>query len=71
MRAAFVAQRLNVAYALEVTDVDTDPAALALYDELVPVLIGIDAQGQPQQLCHYFLDEQAVQNFVADVAGAV
>jgi len=70
MRAAFVALDLQIRHELEVVDIDADTAALALYDELVPVLVGVDANGQPSQLCHYFLDEAAVRHFVADVAGS-
>lgn len=70
MRAAFVALDLQIRYELEVVDIDADTAALALYDELVPVLVGLNANGQPRQLCHYFLDETAVRDFVADVAGS-
>lgn len=57
--------------AVELVDVDADPALLAAYDELVPVLLGIDTHGVPRQLCHYFLDPGAVQAFIAaqDPAG--
>jgi hypothetical protein len=43
---------------VDVIDIDTqpDPALLARYDELVPVLV--DPAGN--ELCHYFLDEAAV-----------
>jgi hypothetical protein len=38
---------------------------LQRYDERVPVLIGC-RDGQPdQQLCHYFLDENAVKSFLS------
>ena len=37
--------------AVEVVDIDGDPALIALYDELVPVLV---CDGVP--LCHYRLD---------------
>jgi hypothetical protein len=58
MQAALVAcmSRLGRDYLLDVVDVDADPALVALYDELVPVLCGPDGA----QLCHYFLDEAAV-----------
>jgi len=71
MRAVFVALDLQISHELEVVDIDADTAALALYDELVPVLVGIDAKGQSRQLCNYFLNETAVRHFVADVAGSV
>jgi thioredoxin reductase (NADPH) len=42
---------------IDVVDVDADPALLAQYDELVPVLL---AGTGP--LCHYHLDVAAVVN---------
>ncbi|MBD8563631.1 glutaredoxin family protein [Oxalobacteraceae sp. CFBP 8763] len=44
-------------FAITVLDVDADPALVARFDELVPVLYG--ALDQPE-LCHYFLDRAAV-----------
>lgn len=41
---------------------DTDPALLARFDELVPVLFGADP-GQAE-LCHYFLDAAAVRAYL-------
>jgi hypothetical protein len=54
---------LGRAYAVDVIDIDTgaDPALLARYDELVPVLL--DAAGN--ELCHYFLDQDAVARYAA------
>ena len=52
---AFMA-RQGVAYAVDVVDVDADPDLVSRYDELVPVLV--DSAGA--ELCHYFLDEEAV-----------
>ena len=51
--------------AISVIDVDDDPELLARYDELVPVLMGRCADGSLQQLCHYFLDPDAVMVFIA------
>jgi hypothetical protein len=42
-------------FTVDVVDVDADPALVARFDELVPVLF---AGGEP--LCHYFLDEPRV-----------
>ncbi|MEK0429801.1 MAG: hypothetical protein RL001_2328 [Pseudomonadota bacterium] len=54
-----------------VIDIDDEgnEALLARYDELVPVLIG-QRVGQPddqpdQQLCHYFLNENTVRDFLS------
>jgi thiol-disulfide isomerase/thioredoxin len=49
-------------FAVDVVDVDADPALVARFDELVPVLFG---RLDEPELCHYFLDEQAVQRFLA------
>ena len=54
-------------FTIEVIDVDQDPALVARFDELVPVLYG--DLGQPE-LCHYFLDETAVRRYLAGSAGA-
>lgn len=54
--------------AVTVIDIDApgNDALLARYDELVPVLVG-RRDGQPdQQLCHYFLNENSVQAFLAN-----
>ena len=44
-------------------DVDADPALEAKYDELVPVLLHGDTE-----LCHYFLDEAKVREYLAGIA---
>ena len=51
-------------FEVEVVDVDLDldPALVARFDELVPVLFGDLAQ---PELCHYFLDEEAVRRHLA------
>ncbi|HZG21220.1 MAG TPA: glutaredoxin family protein [Herbaspirillum sp.] len=51
--------------AIEMVDVDADPALLAHYDELVPVLMGRTADGRWLQLCHYHLDQTRLQDFLA------
>jgi hypothetical protein len=58
---AFMA-RAGAGYTLDIVDVDADPALVARYDELVPVL----AAGAGQvELCHYFLDEGALSGYLA------
>ena len=50
---------------VNVIDIDLHAELVQRYDELVPVLIGC-RDGQPeQQLCHYFLDENAVKGFLS------
>ncbi len=49
-------------FAVDVIDVDGDPALLARFDELVPVLFGADLAAP--ELCHYFLDLDAVRAYL-------
>lgn len=49
---------------IEVIDVDLHPELVERYDELVPVLIGVDEGQAPQQLCNYFLNENKVRTFL-------
>ena len=55
---------------VEVIDIDAagNAALLAAYDELVPVLVGRRTGQADRQLCHYFLDENAVRTFLSDAA---
>lgn len=46
---------------VDVVDVDADQALVARFDELVPVLFGDLSK---PELCHYFLDEQAVRGYI-------
>lgn len=48
-------------FAITVLDVDADPVLVTRFDELVPVLYG-DPGGA--ELCHYFLDRDAVQRYL-------
>jgi len=51
-------------FAIDVIDVDADPALVALYDELVPVLFGRKGDGEPVELCHYHLDLEKLNAFL-------
>ncbi|MCC6071925.1 glutaredoxin family protein [Massilia sp. GCM10020059] len=51
-------------FEVDVVDVDADEALVARFDELVPVLYGDLSQ---PELCHYFLDADAVRAYVASV----
>jgi len=51
--------RAGLPYTIDVVDVDADPALVARCDELVPLLF---AGGQ--ELCHYFLDEACLQDYL-------
>ena len=59
LRAIDGAQQFTV----DVIDVDADPALVARFDELVPVLFGADLAAP--ELCHYFLDHDAVRAYLA------
>ncbi|HEY0491267.1 MAG TPA: glutaredoxin family protein [Telluria sp.] len=52
----------SLRFDVEVIDVDADEALVARFDELVPVLYGDLSQ---PELCHYFLDEDAVRAYIA------
>ena len=54
--------------AVSVVDVDDDPRLVALYDELVPVLIGHHVDGSDIHLCHYHLEPTPVQAFCSSQA---
>ena len=46
---------------VEPVDVDADPALEARYGERVPVLVDTDGE----EICHYFLDGEALRRRVA------
>ncbi|MBV2235251.1 MAG: glutaredoxin family protein [Sterolibacterium sp.] len=53
-------------FVVDVVDVDAetmDPLLLARYDEKVPVLVAMTAEGE-HELCHYFLDRAAVLDYL-------
>lgn len=52
-------------FEVDVIDVDADPALVARFDELVPVLYG---RLDEPELCHYFLDEAAVRAYLGRIA---
>jgi len=54
---------------IEVVDVDLDTDLVERYDELVPVLMGVEDGHAPRQLCNYFLNENSVRAFLEGPAG--
>jgi thioredoxin reductase (NADPH) len=48
--------------AIEVLDVDADPALEARYSELVPVLLH-----EERELCHYFLDRAGIRDYLTQL----
>lgn len=64
MLAALQAFPIAQPHEVKVVDVDADPALLAEYDELVPVLLA-QRPGQPSvRLCHYHLDTMALATYL-------
>ena len=55
-------------YPIVMIDIDAsdDPALLARYDELVPVLLASKNDAPAERLCHYFLDKERLNAFLAD-----
>ena len=66
MQIALQQYRGKIAFTVQVVDVDADPALLALYDELVPVLAARMPDGAMHRLCHYFLDHAALLAYFAE-----
>lgn len=60
MLDALQALQADYPFTVNVVDVDADPDLVALYDELVPVLIGRRA-GTDTRLCHYFFQREQVE----------
>lgn len=58
MVQAVTAQRERFGFELEVIDIDEDPQLEARYGQWVPVLSAGD-----QELCHYFLEPQALERY--------
>jgi hypothetical protein len=61
MQAALDVLASGLGFSVDYVDVDADPALEARYGELVPVLE--DEQGR--EICHYFLDEDALRQRLA------
>ena len=55
----------SLRFDVDVIDVDADEALVARFDELVPVLYGDLSR---PELCHYFLDADAVRAYIATIA---
>ncbi len=62
MEVALAPLAAEFGVAVEVLDVDADPALEALYDELVPVLLH-----EGNELCHYFLDPAKVRDYLSKI----
>lgn len=60
LQALLALQQPGERFDVAVIDVDADPALVARFDELVPVLYG-DPEGE--ELCHYFLEPAAARGW--------
>ncbi|WP_371845954.1 glutaredoxin family protein [Massilia alkalitolerans] len=67
LQALLALQQPGERFDVAVVDVDADPALVARFDELVPVLYG-DPKGE--ELCHYFLDPVAARGWADACARA-
>ncbi|WP_454736354.1 glutaredoxin family protein [Cupriavidus necator] len=68
MKVALELLRRDFSFTLHEVDVDADPGLEDRFGELVPVLMPgtpAELEGNPAQLCHYFLDEAAVRVWLA------
>jgi thiol-disulfide isomerase/thioredoxin len=65
MLMALQALSTEYPFDVEVIDVDADEMLVAQFDELVPVLFGGKPGSGMTRLCHYFLDEITVREFLA------
>lgn len=61
MIVALRALQSELTFQFEVLDVDSDAALEARYGELVPVLV----DAQDAEICHYWLDEDALRKRLA------
>ena len=52
--------RFSLSMEIEVVDIDRHPALEEIWGDKVPVLLAGE-----QEICHYFLDEVALQKYVA------
>lgn len=68
LQALLALQQPGERFEVAVVDVDADPALVARFDELVPVLYGDPAGAE---LCHYFLDPAAARRWADAYASAV
>lgn len=57
-------------FEIDVVDIDADPVSLARFDELVPVLV-VSEGAEIIELCHYFLDVEAVLAYLNPIQDQV
>jgi len=69
MLTALSALKTEFDFQLDIVDVDSDPQLIAIYDDLVPVLVKGTSASPGAMLCHYFLDEQVVRAVLSIACG--
>ena len=52
-------------FALDIVDIDGDPALVERYGHKVPVLVRPD-DGEGYEVCHFYLDEEALLEALED-----
>jgi len=65
MLAALESHPLADQFQVKVLDIDDNEDLVREYDELVPVLIGVKPNGSKVRICHYFLNQDALDAFLA------
>jgi hypothetical protein len=65
MLAALHAHPKASQFRIDVLDVDANEDLVRQYDELVPVLVGVKPDGSNVRICHYFLDQEALNTFLS------
>ncbi|MFL6718919.1 MAG: glutaredoxin family protein [Burkholderiaceae bacterium] len=65
MLAALQSHPQSHQFRIDVIDVDADENLVRQYDELVPVLNGVKPDGSNVTICHYFLDQAALDAFLS------
>ena len=56
----------QVSFDFQVIDIDSSPELVALYGEKIPVLVSL-TNHQEQEICHYFLDLAAFDDYLAKI----
>lgn len=54
-------------FVIDILDVDADPVLEARYDERVPVLTAEAGNEAEKELCHYYLNPDAVRAYLAEI----
>jgi len=62
MTAALRSLQKKIQFEFEVINIDNDKNLIQLYGERVPVLFAVEEQ---KELCHYFLDSDAFNAYLA------